>query len=219
MTGPASLVSVATGHPRELPWQGGLVRTSIFKTPVTGRVRVGITNIAGDQQSDLSVHGGPIKAVYAYPVEHYVAWLRDLGLTDLPWASFGENLTTVGLRESAVRIGDRFRIGSAEFVVTQPRMPCYKLGIRFGREDMVARFSSVDRSGFYLAVEREGEIGAGDAIERLAQDAGDLTVAEAFRLKLGHGSRERLAYAAGHPMLPAGWRDSFRRRIELEEGS
>jgi len=113
-----------------------------------------------------------------------------------------------------VRIGDRYRIGSAEFVVTQPRLPCYKLEIKFGRSDMIKRFVSVDRSGFYLAVEREGEIGAGDPIELIEQDACDLTVAEVYRLKLGGGTRDRLELAASHPALAAGWRDSFRRRLE-----
>jgi MOSC domain-containing protein YiiM len=191
-----------------------VVRTSIFKSPVVGRVWVGATDVVGDEQSDLTVHGGPEKAVYAYPSEHYASWLGELGLETLPWGAFGENLTTSGLRESVVRIGDRYRIGTAEFIVTQPRMPCFKLGLRFGRDDMVARFTSVDRSGFYLAVEQQGEIGAGDGIELVEQDTRDLTVAEVFRLKLGGGSRDRMTYAAEHPALSAGWRESFRRRIE-----
>jgi MOSC domain-containing protein YiiM len=214
-----SLVSVAVGRPREVSWCGDVIRTSIFKTPVEGRVWVGATNVAGDEQSDLSVHGGPEKAVYAYPSEHYSLWQRELDLDRLPWASFGENLTTTGLRESDVRIGDRFRIGGAAFIVTQPRLPCFKLGIRLGREDMIARFRSVDRSGFYLAVEQEGEIGAGDPIEFVEQDARNLTVAEVYRLKLGDGVPERVAYAAAHPALSAGWRESFRRRLEGREES
>jgi len=209
-----SLISIAVGKPIEVPWDGDVVLTSIFKTPVAGRVWVGTINIAGDDQSDRTVHGGPEKAVYAYPSEHYPAWQKELGIASLPWASFGENLTTRGLRESIVRIGDRYRIGSAEFVVTQPRLPCYKLEIKFGRSDMIKRFVSVDRSGFYLAVEREGEIGAGDPIELIEQDACDLTVAEVYRLKLGGGTRDRLELAASHPALAAGWRDSFRRRLE-----
>jgi len=209
-----SLISIAVGKPSEVPWDGDVVLTSIFKTPVAGRVWVGTINIAGDDQSDRTVHGGPEKAVYAYPSEHYPAWQKELGIASLPWASFGENLTTRGLRESIVRIGDRYRIGSAEFVVTQPRLPCYKLEIKFGRSDMIKRFVSVDRSGFYLAVEREGEIGAGDPIELIEQDACDLTVAEVYRLKLGGGTRDRLELAASHPALAAGWRDSFRRRLE-----
>jgi MOSC domain-containing protein YiiM len=208
-----SLLSIAVGTPTEVHWNDEIVLTSIFKKPVSGSVRVGATNIAGDRQSDLTVHGGPEKAVYAYPSEHYPAWQKELGIASLPWASFGENLTTRGLREAVVRIGDRYRIGSTEFIVTQPRMPCYKLEIKFGRSDMVRRFTSVDRSGFYLAVEREGEIGAGDPIELIEQDARDLTVAEVFRLKLGGGARDRLELAAGHPALSRGWRQSFERRL------
>jgi MOSC domain-containing protein YiiM len=209
-----TLLSVAVGRPTDVPWRGDVVRTSIFKTPMTGRVWVGSTNIVGDEQSDLSVHGGAEKAVYAYPSEHYAAWQRDLLMASLPWASFGENLTTMGLRETVVRIGDRLRIGSVEFIVTQPRMPCFKLGIRLGRDDVVVRFRSVDRSGFYLAVEQEGELGAGDRIELLEQDARALTVAEAFRLKIGGGSRDRLELAASHPALSSGWRESFRRALD-----
>ena len=137
-----------------------------------------------------------------------------MSLKTLPWASFGENLTTAGLRESVVCIGDRFRIGSAEFIVTQPRMPCFKLGIKFGRDDIIQRFVSVDRSGFYLAVEQEGEIGAGDSIELLERDPLQFTVAEAYRLKLGGTDRDRLDLAASHPALAVGWRESFRRRLD-----
>jgi MOSC domain-containing protein YiiM len=209
----SALISVAVGLPRDVEARGDVVRTGIFKTPVAGRVHVGVTNIMGDGQADLTVHGGPAKAVYAYPSEHYPAWQRELGLSDLPWASFGENLTTRGLRESVVRIGDRYRIGGAEFIVTVPRMPCFKLEIRFGRSDMIRRFTSVDRSGFYLAVEREGDIGAGDAIEVIEQDARDLTVAEAFRLRVGGGPRDRLVLAAAHPALAKSWRDGFERRL------
>lgn len=209
-----SLISIAVGTPTEVSWDGEIVLTSIFKTPVTGRVWVGTINIAGDDQSDRTVHGGPEKAVYAYPSEHYPAWQKELGMALLPWASFGENLTTRGLRESVVRIGDRYRIGGAEFIVTQPRLPCYKLEVKFGRSDMIKRFVSVDRSGFYLAVEQEGEIGAGDAIELIEQHACDLTVAEAYRLKLGGGTRDRIELAANHPALARGWRESFERQLE-----
>ncbi len=210
---PASLLSIAVGTPTEVHWNDEVVLTSIFKHAVTGRVWVGATNIVGDDQSDRTVHGGPEKAVYAYPSEHYRAWQTELGLASLPWASFGENLTTRGLRESVVRIGDRYRIGGAGFIVTQPRMPCYKLEIRFGRSDMIRRFTSVDRSGFYFAVEQEGEIGVDDAIELIEQDPRDLTVAEVYRLKLGGGTRDRLELAAGHPALARGWRESFQRHL------
>ena len=133
------VLSVNVGLPREVEWKEKLVRTSIFKAPVLDRVRVALLNLDGDQQSDLSVHGGKDKAVYAYPSEHYPFWRQQLPGMNLPWGAFGENFTTEGLLEEAVHIGDRFRVGSAEFVVTQPRMPCYKLGIRFNRTDIVKR--------------------------------------------------------------------------------
>ena len=154
------LVSVNVGLPREIEWKGKIVRTSIFKAPLSGPVRVAKLNLEGDQQSDLTVHGGIDKAVYAYPSEHYPFWQGELPDMDLPWGVFGENFTTKGLLEDAVHIGDRFRAGSAELVVTQPRMPCFKLGIRFNRPDMVKRFLESGRTGFYFAVLKEGEVKA-----------------------------------------------------------
>jgi len=171
------LISVNVGRPREVQWQGETVRTSIFKAPVAGRVRVGRLNIEGDEQSDLSVHGGEDKAVYAYPAEHYAFWREALPGVELPWGSFGENLSVEGLLEERVHAGDRFRAGSAEFVVTDPRMPCYKLALRFNRPDMVKRFLKSGRTGFYLAVLKEGEIGAGDAIEAVAHDQHRISIA------------------------------------------
>src|SRR6516165_10285264 len=162
------LLSVNVGMPREVDWHGKVVRTSIFKSPVLGPVRVATLNLEGDKQSDLRVHGGVHKAVYVYPSEHYQFWRNEIPDLDLPWGVFGENFTTEGLLEEAVNIGDRFRVGSAEFVVTQPRMPCYKLGIRFGRPDIIKRFLHSGKSGFYFSVTLEGEVGAGDPIERIA---------------------------------------------------
>jgi MOSC domain-containing protein YiiM len=173
------VISINVGLPREVEWRDGIIRTSIFKQPVTGRVHVDRLNIEGDRQSDLTVHGGVDKAVYVYPSEHYDFWRKELPDFDLPWGAFGENLTTTGLTEDAVRIGDRLGIGSAELVVTQPRMPCFKLTIRFGRADMIKRFYRSGRSGFYLAVAKEGEIGAGDEISLLNRDAEAITIAEA----------------------------------------
>ena len=158
------VISVNVGLPREVEWHGRKVRTSIWKTPKSGRVRVGALNLDGDAQSDLTVHGGREKAVYVYPSEHYAFWRAELE-RDLPWGSFGENLTTESLLENELRIGDALRIGSAEFVITQPRLPCFKLGIRFSDDRMIKRFLLSGRSGFYLAVLREGDVGAGDAIQ------------------------------------------------------
>jgi MOSC domain-containing protein YiiM len=159
------VISVNVGLPREVQWHGRTVQTSIWKAPVEGRVRVVEFNLAGDQQSDLSVHGGPAKAVYVYPSEHYDYWRRELAGVDLPWGAFGENLTIEGLIEGDSLVGDALHIGTADFVVTQPRMPCFKLGIRFGDDRMVRKFMDSRRTGFYLAITREGDVGAGDAIE------------------------------------------------------
>jgi MOSC domain-containing protein YiiM len=197
------VVAVSVAEPRQVEWRGRTVETAIFKTPVAGRVRVGRLNLDGDRQADLSVHGGPEKAVYAYPAEHYAFWRTELPDADLAWGALGENLTTEGLVESEIGIGDRYEVGSAELVVTQPRMPCYKLGIRFGRADMVKRFLQSGRSGFYFAVAKEGDVGAGDAIRLVARDERRLAVAE----------QALLERASEHPGLPAGWRDYFRQRL------
>lgn len=213
------VLAVSVGRPREVEWRGRPVRTSIFKTPVSGRVRVARLNIEGDEQSDLAVHGGPDKAVYVYPAEHYPGWRRELPDAELGFAAFGENLTTEGLLEADVSIGDRFRIGTAEFAVTQPRMPCYKLGVRFDDPGMVKRFHRSGRNGFYLAVTREGEIGAGDAIELLARDPGGLTVADVIGLYVDDDDKQPLLERASrHPALPAGWRDYFRKRLWAPDG-
>src|SRR5438132_9490216 len=209
------LLSVNVGLPREVEWRGRKVRTSIWKNPKKGRVEVARLNLAGDEQSDLSVHGGADKAVYAYPAEHYAFWRTELPDMDLSWGAFGENLTIEGLIESQAMIGDRILIGSAEFVVTQPRMPCFKLGIRFGREDMVKRFLRSGRTGFYLAVLREGEVGAGDRIELVARDELGVSIAEVTRLYVGeHPDHEALRRAIRVPALPASWRAHFLERLE-----
>jgi MOSC domain-containing protein YiiM len=207
------VVSLSVGQPREVEWEGKTVLTSIFKAPVERRLRVTTLNFEGDEQSDLTVHGGPEKAVYAYPSEHYDYWRRELPGTDLPWAVFGENLTTEGLFED-VRIGDRFRIGSAEFVVTQPRLPCYKLGIRFGRMDMLKRFFHSGRTGFYFSVAVEGEVGPGDAIEPVARSEEGLTVADVVNLyTVDAKNQELLRRATQSPSLPESWKDYFRKRL------
>lgn len=207
------VVSLSVGLPREVEWEGHTVLTSIFKEPVDRRLRVSRLNFEGDAQSDLTVHGGVDKAVYAYPAEHYEYWRGELPQAELPWGAFGENLTTEGVLED-VRIGDRFRIGSAEFVVTQPRMPCFKLGIRFGRPDILKTFLGSGRSGFYLAVTKEGEVGAGDPIEPIAREHEGLTVAEVVRLyTVDAENQEILRRAVGTSALPESWRDYFRERL------
>jgi len=208
------LLSVNAGLPREVEWRSKLVVTSIFKAPVPGRVRVTRLNIAGDQQSDLSVHGGPDKAVYAYPSEHYSFWRDELPGIDFPWGAFGENVTTEGVLEDSVHIGDRFRAGSAQFIVTQPRMPCFKLGIRFNRPDIVKRFLRSGRTGFYLAVLREGDIGAGDPLELVAQDENRITVSDVVGLYAADAANQDLLRRASElPSLPESWREYFRERL------
>jgi MOSC domain-containing protein YiiM len=208
------LVSVNVGLPREVDWHGRTVRTSIWKSPVEGPVRVSSLNLEGDRQSDLSVHGGREKAVYAYPREHYDHWRRELPGQDLPWGAFGENFTTEGLLEPDVRIGDRLRVGSAEFVVTQPRMPCFKLGVRFGRDDMVKRFLHSGRSGFYLAVIQEGELAAGDPIELTGRDDHGVTVADIATLYArDKDNQDLLRRAVEVPALPESWKGYFRERL------
>lgn len=209
------LLSVNVGLPREIEWKGKMVRTSIFKEPVSGRVRVTNLNLEGDQQSDLTVHGGIHKAVYVYPSEHYAFWRKELPGTDLPWGMFGENFTTEGsLDDQTVFIGDRFRVGSAEFVVTQPRMPCFKLGIRFGRPDIIKRFLHSGRAGFYLAVVQEGEVGAGDSIELVTRDQRGITVAEIVNLYTSDAANQDLLRRVSElSALPESWRDYFRKRL------
>ncbi len=180
------VVSVNVGYPREVLWNLRKVSTGIFKEPVAGRVRIGRFGLDGDRQADLTVHGGPEKAVYAYPSEHYHYWRKELN-RPLLWGMFGENLTTEGLLEDAVRLGDRFRIGSAELAVTRPRFPCYKLGIKFGTMEMVRRFQASGRSGFYLSVLEEGEVGAGDAIEIISRDTSNATISEIFTSEPAEG--------------------------------
>ena len=209
------LVSVNVGLPRELEWRGRPVTTGIFKSPVAGRVRVRTLNLDGDRQADLSVHGGPDKAVYVYPAEHYDYWRQELPGIDLPPGSFGENLTTEGMRETEIRIGDRFRVGSTVVRVTQPRLPCYKLGVKFGRDDMVRRFLASERTGFYFAVVQEGDVAAGDAIEPLERATHEVTVSEIVRLYArDRGDLEALRRVVQVEALPESWLGHFRHQME-----
>ncbi len=177
----ARVVSVNVGQPREVGFHSGFVLTGIFKAPVAGPVRVNTLGLAGDAQADLEVHGGVDKAVYCYPAEHYRYWAQELPDMELTWGMFGENLTIEGLNEESVRIGDQFRIGSAVLQVTQPRTPCYKLGIRFGRNDIIRRLWDSGRSGFYFSVLTEGDVSAGSRIERLVLAKDQASVAEVLR--------------------------------------
>jgi MOSC domain-containing protein YiiM len=208
------LISVNVGLPREVQWRGKTVRTSIWKHPVDGRVRVSRLNVDGDRQSDPDAHGGVNKALYVYPFEHYAYWKNRLPDAELPFGAFGENFTTEGLLEDQVQSGDRFRAGTAEFVVTQPRMPCYKLAVRFDRPAMVKHFLQSKRTGFYFAVRREGHAAAGDPIEPIERERDSLTIVELVELYTATSpDQEKLRRAVQLAALPAGWRQHFLRRI------
>jgi MOSC domain-containing protein YiiM len=212
------IISVNVGRPRLVAWRGEPVSTGIFKQPVAGRVALRTLNLDGDRQADLTVHGGTAKAVYAYPSEHYAYWRGELPGVELPWGMFGENFTTDGLFETTVNVGDRFRVGSAELQVTQPRMPCYKLGIKFGRADMLKQFLLSGRTGFYFAVLREGEVGAGDEVELIKHDPRGVTIADVVRLYVSdRDDVETMRRAVQVEALPDGWRDTFLERIEKAE--
>jgi MOSC domain-containing protein YiiM len=209
-----SLISIQVGVPRTVKRDGQEVATGIFKSPVNHRVRLRGLNLDGDQQADLSVHGGQNKAVYAYPSEHYPFWKKEMPGVDLPWGSFGENFTTAGLLENNVCLGDRFEIGTAEVVVTQPRIPCFKLNLKFDRHDMIQRFLASHRSGFYLRVLQEGEVGAGDEIRLLHQDENRVSVADVLRLYLGESdSSELLGRALRVKYLSQSWREELSQNI------
>jgi len=206
------VVAVSVGLPRSLIWRGRTVETSIFKTPVEGPVHVKRLNLEGDKQSDLTVHGGAEKAVYVYPSEHYQFWRDQLPGVELPWGAFGENLTTEGLDEN-IHIGDRLLIGSASLVVTQPRMPCFKLALRFDRLDMVKRFLQSGRTGFYLSVSQEGELAAGDSVTLQPGDA-SVSVSDIVGLYAADASNQDLLRRASEvSALPEAWRDYFRERL------
>ena|SRR5258706_2886086 len=208
------LISVNVGLPRVVTSNGEPVSTGIFKEPVTGRVMLRTLNLDGDRQADLSVHGGPSKAVYLYPSEHYAYWKYEFPEMKLPWGMFGENFTSAGLFESEVNIGDKFRVGSATVMATEPRMPCYKLAIRFDRPDIVKRFLASERTGFYFAVLQEGEVGAGDSIELIERNENSLRVSDITALY----AREKhnvdlLRRAIAVDALPESWRNYFQHRL------
>jgi MOSC domain-containing protein YiiM len=211
------LVSVNCGLPREVVWHGRSVTTSIYKEPVEGRITVRTLNLDGDRQADLSVHGGKDKAVYCYPIEHYDYWKAELAGLQLFMGAFGENFTIEGLDEN-VHIGDRFSIDSAEVIVTQPRLPCYKLGIKFGSDEMIARFLNSRRTGFYLAVTREGDVGAGDEMVMLSRDPNSVPVSEITRLylakKYAMEDVNQIHRILNLAALPEDWKEYFQEKLD-----
>jgi len=211
------LVSLNVGLPREVTWRGSKTTTAIYKQPVEGRVVLRKLNLDGDRQADLTVHGGEYKAVYCYPLAHYDYWRRELPGQELPVGIFGENFTTDGLLEDSVHLGDGFSVGSAEVFVTQPRLPCYKLAARFQSDDMVKRFFTSRRTGFYLAVAREGEVGSGDEIKAIARDPNGVPVSEITRLyaekRYGDSEVTSVQRALRVGALPESWKQYFRERL------
>ena len=208
------IISLNVGKPQLVIVNEQPVSTGIFKEPITDRVMLRTLNLDGDRQADLSVHGGPNKAVYVYPSEHYPFWKHELPEMELPWGVFGENLTTTGLLETETHIGDRFRVGSAEVKVTQPRMPCYKLAIRFERNDIIKRFLASERTGFYLSVLKEGEVGVGDEFELIEKNTSDVRVVDVVRLySSDRRDLDLLRHAIASESLPDSWREHFRERL------
>jgi MOSC domain-containing protein YiiM len=211
------VLSVNVGLPREVCWQGKLVTTGIFKEPVNAAVMLRTLNLDSDGQADLTVHGGATKAVYAYPSEHYAFWRTEFPDMDLPFGMFGENFSAEGLLENTVYVGDRFRIGAAEVVITEPRMPCYKLGIKFGRADIIRRFLASRRTGFYFGVIKEGIVGVGDSIELIGREQQEISVADITRLyAFDKGDLKTMRRAIEVKALPESWKGYFQHQLDKQ---
>lgn len=212
------ILSINVSLPKEIDFEGQKVTTGIFKEPIEGRIMLRTLNLDGDKQADLTVHGGPDKAVYAYPIEHYEFWCKVYPDMEMPNGMFGENFTIEGLMESEVSVGDAFEIGSSKVVATQPRMPCYKLGVKFGRMDVLKKFLASGRSGIYFKVLEEGEVGAGDLIVRIKNDTNRVGIGDIVRLYAS--DREdinAMRRAVKVEALPEGWRDYFLEQIRRVE--
>jgi len=208
------LISVNVGRPRLVPSNGHIVSTGIYKDPVSGPVRASRLNLDGDRQADLNVHGGVNKAVYAYPVEHYDYWRERYPDFPWQWGAFGENLTTEGLLEDSLHVGDQISVGSVLLTVTQPRSPCFKLGIKFGTNRIIQEFLESGRSGFYFSVAREGSLQAGDEIRITPTGASQITIAEANHLMIAKSvPAELLTRALNSTGLSPSWRERFREKF------
>ena len=214
------ILSVNVGLPKKVLFNGQIITTAIFKDPVKGPIMLRKLNLDGDKQADLTVHGGMDKAVYSYPAEHYDYWRKQFPNMDLVWGMFGENFTTEGLMEDAVNVGDQFQIGSAaKLVATQPRMPCYKLGVRFGRMDVIRRFMASRRPGIYFKVLQEGEVETGDKIKIIRRDKNNVTMKDIVRLYIRDNDEdiETMRRATKIEALPEGWKYEFEQKIEQLE--
>jgi MOSC domain-containing protein YiiM len=212
------ILSVNVSLPKEIDFEGQKVTTGIFKKPVERRLMLKTLNLDGDRQADLTVHGGPDKAVYAYPIEHYEYWRKVFPTIEMPNGMFGENFTIEGLMEKEVSIGDVFQIGSSRVIATQPRMPCYKLGVKFGRMDVLKKFLASGRSGIYFKVSKEGEVGAGDTIEQIGKDPNRISISDIIRLYTSEKEDiESMRRAVKVEALPEGWKHHFLEQINLVE--
>lgn len=205
------IISVNVGLPIKVNFGREVVTTGIFKNPIQHRVKLNKLNLEGDKQADLTVHGGINKAVYAYPSEHYIFWKEEIKDFEYSWGTFGENLTTEGLFEDIVRIGDQFKIGSTKVMATQPRMPCYKLGIRFGRMDVIKKFLESGKSGIYFKVIKEGEIGINDTVKLIKKNNNDITIKNIVEMvtKDEIENIELMEKTIQVPELPTGWKNYF----------
>jgi MOSC domain-containing protein YiiM len=209
------LISLNVGLPRHVTFRGEMVTTGIFKEPIHHRTKLRKLNLDGDKQADLTVHGGVDKAVYSYPEEHYRFWQKELPDMYLSCGMFGENFTTEGLFEDNVNIGDQFRIGTAIVIATQPRMPCYKLGVKFGRMDIIKRFLASGLTGIYFKVLQEGEVGAGDVIELIRRDDNNVTVKDVVRIyTVDKDDVQTMERAIKVKDLPVGWRSHFIEQLD-----
>jgi MOSC domain-containing protein YiiM len=209
------LISLNVGIPRQVTYKSELVTTGIFKEPIHHRTILRKLNLDGDKQADLTVHGGLDKAIYSYPAEHYGYWQKELPGMYLSWGMFGENFTTEGLFEDNVNIGDQFQIGSAIIIATQPRMPCYKLGVKFGRMDIVKKFLASGLTGIYFKVSQEGEVGAGDVIKLIRRDDNNVTVKDVIRIySVDKDDVQTMERAIKVKDLPDGWRSHFIEQLD-----
>lgn len=212
------ILSVNVSLPKEVDFEGQKVTTGIFKKSIDGRIMLRTLNLDGDKQADLTVHGGPDKAVYAYPIEHYEFWRKVYPDMEMPNGMFGENFTIEGLMESEVSLGDSFEIGSSKVIATQPRMPCYKLGVKFGRMDVLKKFLASGRSGIYFKVLEEGEVGAGDPIIQIKKDTNQVGITDIVRLySSDREDIEMMRRTVKVEALPEGWRDYFLEQIRRVE--
>jgi MOSC domain-containing protein YiiM len=212
------ILSVNVSYPKEVDFEGQKVITGIFKEPIEGRVKLKTLNLDGDKQADLTVHGGPDKAVYAYPIEHYEFWRKVYPNLEMPNGMFGENFTIEGLMEAEVNVGDVFKIGISKVVATQPRMPCYKLGVKFGRMDVLKKFLASGRSGIYFKVLEEGEVGAGDLIVKIKRDTNRVGISDIVRLYASDREDiKTMRRAVNVEALPEGWKDYFYEQIRRVE--